>query len=157
MLPIRLPEWKLKEIESVSSKLISHIGIAVADLEKSISLYETLLGQKVKQVVEVPEEKVRVALFDSSDTNESSFAKIELVAATDSSSPVHSFITKRGEGLHHVCIYVKDFDRRLAELRANGIEIIGGAPRIGAEGNRIAFVHPSSAGGVLLELEELLT
>jgi len=139
------------------SKLISHIGIAVADLEKSIPLYETLLGQKVKQVVELPEEKVRVALFDSSNSKKSSFGKIELVAATDSTSPIHKFITKKGEGLHHVCIYVKDFDRRLEQLRENGIEIIGGFPRIGAEGNRIAFVHPSSAGGVLLELEELLT
>jgi methylmalonyl-CoA epimerase len=80
--------------------------------------------------------------------------RIELLQATSPDSPIARHIDKRGEGLHHLCIYVNDIERKLAELKAVGFELIDESPRVGAEGNRIAFVHPRDASGVLIELEE---
>lgn len=133
----------------MQSDLISHIGIAVADLEKSIPVYELLTGNKVGAITEVADQKVRVAIFGGHGN-----ARIELVAPTSPDSPIARFIEKRGEGIHHICIYVENLDQRLAELKAAGVRLIDEKPRIGADGTRIAFVHPSGAGGVLLELEE---
>ena len=133
----------------MQSDLISHIGIAVADLEKRIPQYELLTASKVGAITVVADQKVRVAMFGGHGS-----ARIELVAPTSPDSPIARFIEKRGEGLHHICIYVENLDQRLAEMKAAGVRLIDEQPRIGADGTRIAFVHPSGAGGVLLELEE---
>ena len=133
-------------------ELISHIGVAVADLEKSIPVYELLTGSKVGAIAEVTDQNVRVAMFGGHGT-----ARIELVAPTSPDSPIARFIQKRGEGLHHICIYVRNIDQHLSHLKASGVKLIDETPRIGADGARIAFVHPSSTGGVLLELEERVT
>lgn len=133
--------------------LISHIGIAVADLHKSIAVYERLTGCTVGVVTEVPDQKVKVAMFTAGDDPHQG-GRIELVAATSPDSPIAKFIAKRGEGLHHICVYVEDIEARLAELKAAGVQLIDTVPRIGADGDKIAFVHPSGTNGVLVELQE---
>lgn len=131
--------------------LISHIGIAVADLDEAAERYR-LITNSDPVFYEVPDQKVRVAMF--SRGTDADGARIELVAATDKSSPIARYLARHGEGLHHICIYVADLDQKLAELSDSGMKLIDKKPRIGADGNRIAFVHPSGANGVLLELEE---
>ncbi|MEW6050796.1 MAG: methylmalonyl-CoA epimerase [Candidatus Zixiibacteriota bacterium] len=135
-----------------SDSLVSHIGIAVSDLERSIPTYALLTGIRDPHIEDVPDQKVRVAIFD----RPSAFGgRIELVAATSPDSPIARFIAKHGEGLHHVCICVENIERRLAELRSAGVKLIDESPRLGAQGAKIAFVHPSSIGGVLIELQEI--
>jgi len=129
--------------------LISHVGVAVSDIEASSKIYSLITGIAKPEVIEVPDQKVRVAMFGGHGS-----ARIELVAPTSLDSPVAKFIAKRGEGLHHICILVDDLGSMLEELKSSGIRLIDEEPRIGAGGVKIAFVHPSSAGGVLLELEE---
>lgn len=132
--------------------MISHVGIAVSDLDEAVRKYKKILGCGEPSVKEVSEQKVKVAIFDS---DKSSFGgRIELVAGTSPDSPVTRFVEKRGEGLHHICIYVDDIEKKLAELKKSGIKLIDESPRTGAEGNKIAFVHPSDMNGVLIELEE---
>ena len=135
--------------------LISHVGIAVADIEEAINRYSMLTGDSKPQVSEVPDQKVKVAIFSAETEDGSSYGgNIELVAPTSDDSPIAKFIGKKGEGLHHICIYVDNLDEKIAELKSSGVRLIDGSPRIGAEGSRIAFVHPSSTNGVLIELEE---
>ncbi len=136
----------------MSSGKISHIGVAVADLDEAIERYRKLTGDSSPKIETIADQKVKVAIFSGDDVSVG--GRIELVAATSPDSPVARFIERRGEGLHHVCIYVDDLDARLAELKAAGIRLIDEMPRTGAEGGRIAFVHPSAGNGVLIELEE---
>lgn len=135
----------------MTKTLVSHVGIAVKDLEKSIKVYAILTGDQKPVIEEVISENVKVAIFSGSDKNA---GRIELVAATSEKSPVAKFINKRGEGLHHVCIYVDDINSKLSELKKAGVRLIDETHRIGAEGKKIAFVHPENLGGVLIELEE---
>lgn len=139
----------------MSRPLISHIGIAVAELEQAIDRYRMLTGQQEPLLEEVPDWKVRVAIFSGlAGHGSAKGGRIELVAPTTPDSPIATFIAKRGEGLHHICIYVEDIETKLSELKAEGIKLIDETPRIGAEGGKIAFIHPSSMNGVLIELEE---
>lgn len=139
----------------MSEVLISHIGIAVADLEKAIETYKLITGNDSPVVEEVPDQKVKVAMFARpGDDSAHPQGKIELVAATTTDSPIARYIARNGEGLHHVCIYVDDIEQRLAQLKAAGCRLVDETPRIGAGGSRIAFVHPSAANAVLIELEE---
>jgi len=133
---------------------ISHLGIAVADLDAAIRTYRTLLGVEPASIYEVADQKVKVAFFASVFDDAAVGGQIELLQATSDDSFIARFIDRRGEGLHHVCIFVDDLDARLAELKAAGFRLIDEIPRIGAEGHRIAFVHPSGTNGVLIELEE---
>jgi methylmalonyl-CoA/ethylmalonyl-CoA epimerase len=127
---------------------LDHLAVAVPDLEQAVRLYEQLLGIAPDAVEEVPDQKVRVALYRIGET------RIELLAPTSDTSPISGFLAKRGGGLHHLCLEVSDLDGMLAELRAKGVRLIDETPRPGAEGKRVAFVHPQSLGGVLLELTE---
>jgi len=129
--------------------MVSHIGIAVADLESAIERYRLLTGCD-PELHEVPDQQVRVAMFAVGPNG----TRIELVAATAPDSPVARFIEKRGEGLHHICLYTDDLESKLADLTSAGVRLIDTKPRIGADGTRIAFVHPSGSNGVLIELEE---
>ncbi|MEW5923002.1 MAG: methylmalonyl-CoA epimerase [Candidatus Zixiibacteriota bacterium] len=131
---------------------ISHIGIAVENLEKAIQAFSDLLGYQPVHIEEVIEQKVRVAVFAAKDDPDS--GHIELLAATDESSPIKKFIEKRGTGLHHLAILVDDIEQKLSEMKAKGYRLIDEKPKIGAGGKKIAFVHPASTGGVLLELQE---
>ncbi|MFH1687559.1 MAG: methylmalonyl-CoA epimerase [bacterium] len=132
--------------------LVSHIGVAVADLDQAIARYRLITGSE-PVVHDVPDQKVRVAMFSRGDNANGS--RIELVAATEESSPIARYLAKHGEGLHHICIYVADLEAKLTELEDAGMQLIDRRPRIGADGHRIAFVHPAGANGVLLELEEM--
>lgn len=131
---------------------IGHIGIAVENLEKSVEVFSGILGYGPANVEEIPDQKVKVAIFSSKDGPNS--ACIELLAPTDEDSPIRAFLDKRGQGLHHLSVKVDDIEQRLSDLKKGGFRLIDETPRIGAEGKKIAFIHPASAGGVLLELQE---
>ena len=137
----------------MSSPLISHVGIAVKELEKAISRYSLLVGDSSPEIHAVDDQKVKVAIFRGNF--EGVGGRIELVAPTSDDSPIAKFIEARGEGLHHICVYVDDIESKLRELKESGVRLIDESPRIGAEGNKIAFVHPKDMNGVLIELEEI--
>jgi methylmalonyl-CoA/ethylmalonyl-CoA epimerase len=126
---------------------LDHIGIAVKSLEESLKFYETL-GLKSTGTEEVAEQKVRVAFFPTGDS------EIELLESTAPDGPIARHIEKNGEGIQHVALRVDNIEAALAELKEKGIRLIDEKPRYGAGGARIAFVHPKSAGGILLELSE---
>jgi methylmalonyl-CoA/ethylmalonyl-CoA epimerase len=127
---------------------IEHIGIAVTDLEAAISLYEKVLGQPCYSIEEVADQKVKTAFFKIGQT------KIELLQSTDPEGPIGKFIEKKGEGIHHIAISVTDIEDKLEKTSAMGIKLIDTKPRKGAEGLDIAFLHPKSTSGVLIELCE---
>nr|MBN2278416.1 methylmalonyl-CoA epimerase [candidate division Zixibacteria bacterium] len=131
---------------------ISHIGIAVDNLDKATEAYSSILGYPPVLVEEVSDQKVKVAMFASH--NDPHSGHIELLSGTEPGSPVSKFIEKRGPGLHHLAILVDDIEVKLAELKRQGYRLIDEKPRIGAGGKKIAFVHPASTGGVLMELQE---
>ncbi|MDK2783076.1 MAG: methylmalonyl-CoA/ethylmalonyl-CoA epimerase [Thermococcaceae archaeon] len=128
-------------------KKVDHIGIAVKNLEEAIKIWENL-GLKVEEIEEVPDQKVRTAIFHAGET------RIELLEATSEDSPIAKFIEKRGEGIHHIALGVDNIEEHLEKLKEKGFRLIDEKPGIGAGGAKIAFVHPKSVGGVLLELCE---
>ena len=127
---------------------IEHIGIAVNSIEEALPFYEKVLGLKCYNIEEVADQKVKTAFFMIGQT------KIELLESTDPEGPVGKFIEKRGEGIHHIAFAVDGIEERLREAEAAGIRLIDSAPRKGAEGLSIAFLHPKSTFGVLTELCE---
>ena len=126
---------------------IDHIGVAVRSIEEGRKLYESL-GLEVAHIEEVESEGVRVAMIPCGES------KIELLEPTRDDSPIAKFLEKRGPGIHHVCLGSDDIDADDSRLRANGARVLRPEPTIGAGGCRVQFVHPKSAGGVLLELSE---
>jgi methylmalonyl-CoA/ethylmalonyl-CoA epimerase len=127
---------------------IEHIGIAVANLKDAITFYENVLGLTCYNVEEVPDQKVRTAFFMVGQT------KIELLESTDPEGPIGKFIEKRGEGIHHIAFAVENIEEQLTNVENQGIRLIDSKPRKGAEGLDIAFLHPKSTAGVLIELCE---
>lgn len=127
---------------------IEHIGIAVKNLEESIQFYEDVLGLKCYSIEEVADQKVKTAFFMVGQT------KVELLESTDPEGPIGKFIEKKGEGVHHMAFAVKGIEDALAKMDEKGIRLIDKAPRKGAEGLDIAFLHPKSTHGVLMELCE---
>ena len=127
---------------------IEHIGIAVRNLEEAIPRFRLLLGTDCYAVEEVADQKVKTAFFKVGQT------KIELLEATAPDGPIAKFIEKRGEGIHHVAFAVDGLDDALARLEGEGLQLIDRKGRAGAEGLRIAFLHPKSTHGVLTELCE---
>ena len=127
---------------------IEHVGIAVKSLEEAIPFWEEKLGLKCYKIEEVKEQKVKTAFFQIGQS------KIELLESTDPDGPIGKFIEKKGEGIHHLAIAVKDIQQNLTELDEKDVQLIDKTPRKGAEGLDIAFVHPKSTHGVLLELCE---
>ncbi len=129
-------------------KKIHHIAVAVADLDTAENFYRDILGLDWRGREEVTGQKVIVSIFDLGGT------RIELVCPTAEDSPVSGFLKKRGDGLHHICLEVPDLDAALADLKRRGIRLLNETPVSGAEGTRVAFVHPRAAAGVLIELVE---
>lgn len=127
---------------------IEHLGIAVNSLEVAIPFYEKLLGTACYNIEEVPEQKVKTAFFKIGQT------KIELLESTDPEGPIGKFLENKGPGVHHVAFNVEGLQTTLEEAEANGIRLIDKTPRKGAEGLNIAFLHPKSTLGVLMELCE---
>ena len=127
---------------------IDHLGIAVRSISDSLSFYREALGFELSGTEEVNDQGVRVALLPVGES------RIELLEPFAEDTPVGRFIARRGEGLHHICYEVDDLASKLADLRSHGVRLLEGYPRRGAEGKLVAFLHPSSAHGVLVELVE---
>lgn len=127
---------------------IEHIGIAVKSLEESIPYYENILGLKCYKIEEVADQKVKTAFFMVGQT------KIELLEPTSPESTIANFIEKKGEGMHHIAYKVDSVNDSLAEAESKGVRLIDKAPRGGADGLKIAFLHPKSTCSVLTELCE---
>lgn len=127
---------------------IDHIGIATRQISESLSVWVDSLGLTLEATEEVPEQGVRVAMLPIGET------RLELLEPLSEDSPVGRFLAKRGPGIHHVAIRVADIRVELSKLKESGARLIDDAPRVGAGGCLVAFVHPSATGGVLLELVE---
>ena len=125
---------------------IDHIGIATRGIDEAARFWLSALGVSAIETEEVADQKVRVAMLPIGES------RIELLEATSEDSPISKFIEKRGPGIHHLAVNVDNIQTALAQLKQNGARLIDSEPRRGAGGCLVAFVHPSSMGGVLLEL-----
>jgi LAO/AO transport system kinase len=132
-----------------TAPVLDHLAVAVESLADAVRFYERALGLTVSGYEVIEKEKTRVAMAQTGES------RIELIEATEADSPVARFLAKRGPGLHHISLRVPDLDAAIERLKQNGIKIINAEPGIGAGGHRYVFVHPSSAGGVLVELVEV--
>lgn len=125
---------------------IDHLGIAVDNLEEAVHLYRDILGLEFAGEEVVAEQKVKTAFFPLGESS------LELLEPTDPESPIAKFLAKRGPGIHHIALRVDDVAQSIAEMKAKGMRMIDEEPRRGAHGAKIAFIHPKSTPGVLLEL-----
>jgi methylmalonyl-CoA epimerase len=136
---LRIEEMKIEKVE--------HIGIAVKSIDEAAKFYEGILHLKLTEKIEVPQRKIRIAFVQVSET------KLELLESMEEGSVIDKFLQKKGEGIHHICFEVESFDKVVAELKSNKMELLD-EPRTGAEGKRIVFLKPKNAFGVLIELKE---
>ena len=127
-------------------KRIAHIGIATSNLDDARQMFETLLDLPSSRVERIEEQKVDVSSIHVDDTN------IEITSGFSESSPITKFIEKRGPGIHHIAFEVDDIDAELQRLKLAGVRLIDETPRVGADNYLVAFIHPKSAGGVLVEI-----
>ena len=127
---------------------VDHIGIAVSNLDEAIKLYKDVLGLELHGVEVVEEQKVKVAFLPVGDT------EVELLESTSPEGPIAKFIEAKGQGIQHIAFRVDDIEAELEEMKAKGMRLIDEKPRYGAGGARIAFLHPKSTNGVLIELCE---
>jgi methylmalonyl-CoA/ethylmalonyl-CoA epimerase len=130
-------------------KAINHVAVVVDDMEKSLAFWRDALGIELHELRDVPAEKSQVAFLPLAG------AEVELVKPTSDDSGIAKYLAKRGPGMHHICLEVDDIDAMLARLKSKGIRLINEEPRTAAGGKRYAFVHPESAGGVLVELYQV--
>jgi methylmalonyl-CoA epimerase len=128
---------------------MNHVGVVVKSLDDAIRVYRDMLGFKLEEVHTLTERKVKVAFISTGGQTD-----IELVEPLDCESPIAKFLETRGEGIHHFAVEVKNIEDALAELKRKNVTLIDETPKAGAEGKRIAFVHPKSTKGVLMELVE---
>lgn len=129
--------------------IIDHVGVAISDLDESLAFFKDALGLELEPPEDIPSQRVRAHFLHAGD------ATVELVEPTSDDSPIAKFITRRGPGLHHLCLRVDDIVFALAELKAKGVKLIDEVPRPGAHHSLVAFIHPSSTHGVLVELKQL--
>jgi len=127
---------------------IDHIGIAVKSLSEAVKVYREMIGLEVSGYDQVDDQGVRVAMLPAGDS------RIELLEPITAESPIEKFLAKRGEGIHHIAVRVDNIEQALERFKAAGARLIDSTPRPGAHNTRIAFVHPASTHGVLLELVE---
>src|SRR5436189_4498885 len=125
---------------------INHLGIATKGIDDALAFWADALGLENVHTETVRDQKVRVAMLPIGES------RVELLEPTSDDSPISKFLEKRGPGIHHIAVEVDDIEAALARLKDQGMRLIDEAPRIGAEGCLVAFVHPSSTNGVLLEL-----
>ena len=128
--------------------VLDHIGIAVRDLDKALEFYRDALGLEIGEAEDVPSQQVRARFVPVGD------ASLELLEATGEQSAIARSIERRGPGLHHVTLRVDDIAAALAQLKARGVRLVDEVPREGAGGSLVAFIHPSAAQGVLVELKQ---
>lgn len=129
-------------------KRLTHIGIAVSDVKKAGDLFAKLFGKAEEHAEEVVEQKVKAVFFRIGEGG------VELLEPTSADSPIAKYIEKRGEGVHHLSFEVDDIEAELERLKHEGFRLIDEKPRAGADGYRIAFLHPKSTNGVLVEISE---
>jgi methylmalonyl-CoA/ethylmalonyl-CoA epimerase len=127
---------------------LDHIGIAVSNLADALAFYRDALGLEVDAPEDVSSQRVRAHFIPAGE------AALELLEATAEDSPIAKYVAKRGPGLHHITLRVDDIAAALAQLKARGVRLIDESPRPGAHGSLVAFIHPSSAHGVLVELKQ---
>jgi methylmalonyl-CoA/ethylmalonyl-CoA epimerase len=127
---------------------INHLGIATLGLNEAMGRMARLFDLEADHTEEVPEQKVKTAFFPVGEST------LEYLESTDPEGPVGKFLAKRGPGIHHVCFEVDDIEAAVAQLLAKGVRMIDQAPRNGAHGCRVAFIHPAETGGVLMELSQ---
>jgi len=127
---------------------LDHIGIAVSNISEALAFYRDALGLEVEAPEEVPSQRVRAHFIPAGES------AIELLEATAEDSPIAKYIARRGPGVHHITLRVDDISAALAQLKARGVRLIDETPRPGAHGSQVAFIHPSSAHGVLVELKQ---
>ena len=127
---------------------LEHVGVAVRSIEESLKIWRDILGFRVTMTKEVPEQKVKIAMLDAGALT------IELLEPLTTDSTIHKFIERRGEGLHHLSFLVDDIAQKIEEFKKFNLKMIDEIPRKGAHASKIAFIHPSSTGGVLIELSQ---
>jgi methylmalonyl-CoA/ethylmalonyl-CoA epimerase len=127
-------------------KKIEHLGIAVNNISESLKVYETLLGSMCYKTEEVESEGVKTAFLQIGES------KIELLEATNRDSPIAKFLEKKGKGIHHIAFETDNIEEEIERLKAEGFELIHQSPKDGADNKRIAFLHPKSTDGILVEL-----
>ena len=127
---------------------LDHVGIAVADLDQALAFYRDALGLEIDPAEEVPSQQVRAHFIPAGGPS------LELLEATSATSPIAASIARRGPGLHHVALEVDDLAAALEELASRGVRLIDRVPRPGAHGSLVAFIHPESTHGVLVELKQ---
>lgn len=132
----------------MNAKKIDHIGIAVKNLDETLKFYQDILGLECEGTEVVEEQKVRVAFLPIGDS------EVELLESTEEDGPIAKFIEKKGEGIQHIAYRVDNIEKAIEEMKEKGIRMIDEKPRYGAGGAKIAFCHPKSTGGVLVELSE---
>jgi methylmalonyl-CoA/ethylmalonyl-CoA epimerase len=130
---------------------INHIAVVVTDVNEALNFWQKALGLPLAQIEHNEDELVDIAFLPLADGQ----GEIELIAPFTEDSGIAKYLAKRGAGMHHICIEVEDIDGLMAQLVANGVELINETPRSRPDGRRYAFVHPRSTGGVLLELYEM--
>lgn len=131
------------------NKKINHVAVVVADIDEALKFWQDALGIKLDHIEDVPSQKAQVAFLPLGDS------EIELVKPTAEDTGAAKFLAERGSGMHHLCIEVDDINGKLMELKAKGIRLINEEPMV-LPGRKMAFVHPKSTGGVLLELYEII-
>jgi methylmalonyl-CoA/ethylmalonyl-CoA epimerase len=138
----------LKRGIAVAIKKINHVAIVVPDIEAALSFWRDALGLELSHVEDMPEQESVVAFLPLGES------EVELVEPTTDTSGLARYLAKRGPGMHHLCFEVDDIEATLARLKDQGVQLINEEPTVGAGGRKIAFVHPKSTGGVLVELYE---
>ena len=129
-------------------KKINHVAIVVRDIDESLKFWESALGLKLHHIEDVPSQASKVAFIPVGDS------EIELVQPTNEDSGMAAYLEKRGEGLHHLCIEVDDIEGKMQELKDAGVRLVNETPQV-LPGRKMAFIHPKSASGVLVELYEI--
>jgi methylmalonyl-CoA/ethylmalonyl-CoA epimerase len=130
-------------------KQINHVAVVVDDMNNSLTFWRDALGLRMTELRDVPAEKSQIAFLPAGE------AELELVQPTSDDSGIAKYLSKRGPGMHHICLEVDDIEDMLSQLKTKGVHLINEEPRIAEDGKKYAFVHPDSTGGVLVELYQI--
>jgi methylmalonyl-CoA epimerase len=141
-------EQRLAALPRTMIKKVAHIAVAVRSVDQASRFFEKVLGLHCERTEVVETEKAKVAFFPLGET------EIELVEGIEKGNPLENFLEKRGEGIHHICLEVANLDQAMTQLRKSGVPLLDETPRAGADGTRVAFIHPKGAHGILIELVE---